>query len=187
MTTSGIEVPRDHDRLLREAVLRSPRVRTWLLPRLPQGLLLRGGGTVLFVCVENACRSLMAEALFNARAPPAWRARSAGTEPAPGPNPRTGPMLEELGVALPDHPPQAMTAELLGEAQVVVTMGCLDSDRCPAVLLERRPRDWELPDPARLDDAGFRAVRDEIARRVAELLREVAGPRTSSGAPGAPV
>ena len=63
--------------------------------------------TVLFVCVENAARSLMAEAMFNANPPAGWRATSAGTQPAAAPNPRTGPMLREVGLELPPHPPAA--------------------------------------------------------------------------------
>ncbi len=133
-----------------------------------------GQATVLFVCVENACRSLMAEAIFNANPPPGWRAVSAGTEPAAAPNPRTGPMLREVGVALPPHAPQPLTEELARGAAVRVTMGCLDHASCPAHLRRAGVVDWGLPDPARLDDAGFRRVRDEITRRVRALARELA-------------
>ena len=130
---------------------------------------------VLFVCVENACRSLMAEAMFNASAPPGWRAISAGTRPASAPNPRTGPMLREVGLRAPDHPPVLLTPEMIGEARICVTMGCLDDDACPARLKQLDYRDWGLPDPAKLDDAGFREVRGELGRRVEGLQREVRG------------
>jgi arsenate reductase (thioredoxin) len=128
---------------------------------------------VLFVCVENAARSLMAEAIFNARAPEGWVAESAGTRPAAGPNPRTGECLTEIGLSLPAHPPQALQAEQLNAAAVVVTMGCLDDASCPANLRNRDLRDWGLPDPAALDDDWFRAVRNEIERRVASLVAEL--------------
>ncbi len=128
---------------------------------------------MLFVCVENACRSLMAEAMFNARPPDGWRAFSAGTEPARSPNPRTGPMLEEIGLALPPHPPRMLTAAMIDAAEIVVTMGCLDHDRCPARLSARGPRDWALPDPARLEDDGFRRVRRELYDRVGALIAEL--------------
>lgn len=136
---------------------------------------MRSVPTVLFVCVENAARSLMAEALFNREAPAGWRAVSAGTRPAAAPNPRTAPMLRELGLRLPDHPPQELTEAVIASARIRVTMGCMDDASCPARLRSAPLRDWGLADPARLDEDGFRAVRDEIARRVSALRREIAG------------
>jgi arsenate reductase (thioredoxin) len=129
---------------------------------------------VLFVCIENAGRSLMAEAMFNAEPPVGWRATSAGTNPATTANPRTKAMLEEVGFLLPDHPPQLLSNELMDQARVRITMGCLDDASCPAHLKSLELRDWSLPDPARLDDAGFRAVRDQIRSRVGGLRRELA-------------
>jgi len=128
---------------------------------------------VVFICVENACRSLMAEAMFNASPPPGWQATSAGTVPSPSPNPRTLPMLAEIGLALPDHPPRLLTKELMDRADLRVTMGCLDDASCPAHLKELELRDWGLRDPARLDDAGFREVRDDIRQRVGRLRLEI--------------
>ena len=129
---------------------------------------------VLFVCVENSCRSLMAEAMFNASPPRGWRAVSAGTLPAPAPNPRTGRMLEEIGLALPDHPPQLLTNDMMTEADRRITMGCLDSTSCPARLKSLEVTEWALPDPAKHDDEGFRNVREEIRRRVEGLAQELA-------------
>ncbi len=130
--------------------------------------------TVLFVCVENACRSLMAEAMFRANPAPGWTATSAGTEPAAAPNPRTARMLAEIGLELPPHPPQGLTEAMLRTAGTVVTMGCLDRASCPARLKEVHMRDWALPDPASLDDAGFRRFRDEIRAHVDGLRRDLA-------------
>ena len=144
-----------------------------LSPRLLRRLLLSPERVVLFVCVENACRSLMAEAIFNADPPTGWRAESAGTEPASRPNPRTLGMLREIGLELPAHPPRALTTALIEESARRVTMGCLDHQSCPARLREGPLVDWALPDPASLDDDGFRRVRDEIRRRVAALHREL--------------
>lgn len=137
---------------------------------------------VLFVCVENAGRSRMAEAIFNADAPAGWRAVSAGTRPAPAPHPRTAPMLKEIGLEMPRHPPRLLTPRMIEESEIRVTMGCLDEAACPARLKELEYRDWGLPDPARLDDAGFRAVRDTIRGLVTELIREL----RSDGKPRAP-
>ena len=129
--------------------------------------------TVLFVCVENACRSLMAEAMFNGNPVPGWRATSAGTQPSAAPNPRTEGMLREVGLELPGHPPQLLTDEMMTASSVVVTMGCLDSASCPAKLKTLRVRDWALPDPAKLDDPGFRQVRRELQGLVEGLRREL--------------
>ena len=137
---------------------------------------------VLFICVGNAGRSLMAESLFNAHRPEGWVAVSAGTQPAGAPNPRTGPMLKEIGLELPPHPPQLLTPEMMERARVRVTMGCLDDESCPARLKTLELRDWALPDPARLDDTGFRDVRDQIAVRIEGLRRELAlADRLSAG------
>ncbi len=97
--------------------------------------------TVLFVCIENACRSLMAEAMFEANGPEGWKAVSAGTLPAASPNPRTGPMLREIGLVLPKHPPQELSGEMRESAVVRVTMGWLDVAGSPAGLksLEGEP------------------------------------------------
>jgi arsenate reductase (thioredoxin) len=129
---------------------------------------------VLFVCVENACRSLMAEAIFNADPPAGWRAISAGTRPAAAANPRTKAMLEERGFLFPDHSPQLLTNAMMDAARVRITMGCLDDTSCPAHLQTLELRDWGLPDPAKLDDAGFREVRDQIRGRIDGLRRELA-------------
>jgi arsenate reductase (thioredoxin) len=129
--------------------------------------------TVLFVCIENAGRSLMAEAVFNANPPPGWRATSGGTRPAEHPNLRTARMLEEIGLGLPEHPPQLATPEMIQQAAVRITMGCLDDAECPANLKTLKMIDWALPDPSRLDDAGARTVRDEIRDRVQGLRTEL--------------
>ena len=130
--------------------------------------------TVLFICVENAGRSLMAEAMFNGNPARGWHAISAGTQPVATPNPRTESMLREIGLELPAHPPQLLTDEMMTTSKVIVTMGCLDSASCPAKLKVIEVRDWALPDPAKLDDAGFRQVRRDLQARVDGLRRELA-------------
>jgi len=129
--------------------------------------------TVLFVCVANAGRSMMAESMFNRNPPSGWRAISAGTQPAAAPHPRTAEMLREIGLELPPHPPQLLSEEMMTTSNVVVTMGCLDSASCPAKLKTIEVRDWALPDPATLDDAGFRRLRQDLQARVEGLRREL--------------
>ncbi|MCI4363018.1 MAG: low molecular weight phosphatase family protein [Thermoplasmata archaeon] len=128
---------------------------------------------VVFICVENAARSLMAESMFNADPPGDWRATSAGTRPAAAPNPRTGPMLKEIQLALPEHRPRHLSPELTDRARVLVTMGCLDDASCPARLKSLELRDWSLEDPAKLDDEGFRRVRDRLVSLVRGLRAEL--------------
>jgi arsenate reductase (thioredoxin) len=128
---------------------------------------------VLFICIENACRSLMAEAIFNANPPPGWRAISAGTRPAAQANPRTGPMLREIGIEPPAHAPELLAPEVMDDARIRVTMGCLDDASCPARLKALELRDWALEDPVPLDDDGFRRIRDRIGELVRGLRTEI--------------
>ncbi|HLM92053.1 MAG TPA: low molecular weight phosphatase family protein [Thermoplasmata archaeon] len=153
------------------ALLRADRLLLLLL--LLQEVLLMAEKLALFICVENAGRSLMAEAMFNASPPPGWRATSAGTKPAAAANPRTRAMLEELGLPPPEHAPQLLSTELMDRARVRVTMGCLDDASCPAHLKSLELRDWMLEDPAKLDDPGFRRVRDQVASLVKGLRTEL--------------
>jgi arsenate reductase (thioredoxin) len=129
--------------------------------------------TVLFVCIENAGRSLMAEAIFNANPPPGWRAHSGGTRPAAEPNPTTRRALEEIGLELPNHAPQLATPDMVEGATVRITMGCMDDAACPANLKTLKMTDWALPDPSGLDEVGVRRVRDEIRSRVQGLRTEL--------------
>jgi len=82
-------------------------------------------------------------------------------------------MLREIGLALPDHPPQPLTRELDEAAGRRVTMGCLDDASCPVHLKEHESTDWALPDPALLGDEEFRKVRDNLRDRVQRLRLEL--------------
>jgi arsenate reductase (thioredoxin) len=122
---------------------------------------------VLFVCVQNAGRSQMAEALFAAAADGRHQARSAGTDPAERVHAEVVAAMSEVGVDVSGHVPRRLAQADAEWADVVVTMGC--GDRCP-VVPGTRYIDWDLPDPAgrALDDV--RAIRDDVARRVDALL-----------------
>jgi arsenate reductase len=125
---------------------------------------------VLFVCLHNAGRSQMSEALFARAAGGSHEARSAGTTPAERVHPEVVEAMSELGVDLGGRVPQRITPELAEWADVVVTMGC--GDECPYVP-GTRYLDWDLPDPKGRPLEEVRRTRDEIERRVRALAREL--------------
>ena len=121
---------------------------------------------VLFVCVENSNRSQMAEAFARMLGGDGVEALSAGSKPSGRINPKAIRFMGELGYDLEAHASKSLD-DIAGDFDAVVTMGCGDS--CPWVPAQRR-EDWALPDPRDMDDDGYRAVRDEIERRVRALL-----------------
>ena len=127
---------------------------------------------VLFVCLHNAGRSQMSQALFERAAAGRHSAASAGTTPAERVHPEVVEVMNELGIDLADRRPQRLTDELAEQADVVVTMGC--GDACPYIP-GRRYLDWELRDPKGLASDEVRAIRDDIAARVAHLAAELDG------------
>ncbi len=128
---------------------------------------------VLFVCLHNAGRSQMAQALFNRAAAGRAVGVSAGTTPGERVHPEVVEVMRELGIDLSAERPKALTEDLQRRADRAVTMGC--GDACPLV---RAPViDWALPDPKGRPVAEVRAIRDEIARRVHALVAEVAPAR----------
>ena len=127
--------------------------------------------TVLFACVHNAGRSQMAEAIFNQRAQGRHRAISAGTEPAEAVHPQVVAAMLQLGIDLSGARPRLLTADLADEADVAISMGCDVAAACPALRIPMR--DWALADPAGMSLAQVRDIRDDIDRRVTELLTEL--------------
>jgi protein-tyrosine-phosphatase len=125
---------------------------------------------VLFVCVHNAGRSQMAAALLDHRAAGRVRVRSAGSTPADQINPAVIEVMRELGLDLSHEFPKALTGDAVRAADVVVTMGC--GDACP-VFPGIRYLDWDLDDPAGRTVDAVRPIRDEIDRRVQDLLAEL--------------
>jgi arsenate reductase (thioredoxin) len=124
---------------------------------------------VLFVCIQNAGRSQMAEALFERAAGGEHEARSAGSRPAERVHPEVIEAMAEVGVDLADRTPRGLDRIDLEWADLVVTMGC--GDECP-VLPGKRYVDWDLQDPAGQPVEEVRAIRDEIEQRVASLLAD---------------
>jgi arsenate reductase (thioredoxin) len=125
---------------------------------------------VLFVCLQNAGRSQMSEALFARDAAGRHEARSAGTAPGDRVHPEVVETMREIGIDLSTRLPRRLTDEDAGWADLVVTMGC--GDECP-YLPGKRYLDWDLPDPKDRPLEEVRASRKEIERRVGELLSEL--------------
>jgi arsenate reductase len=124
--------------------------------------------TILFVCVENTFRSVLSEELFNSKAPPGWRAESAGVSPAASVNPDVRQLLSEVGIKLTERTPRVVTPALVAKASRVVTFGCLD--RCP-IGAEGKGEDWPLPGATGKTFEELRGIRDELSRRVDDLIR----------------
>jgi arsenate reductase (thioredoxin) len=127
----------------------------------------------LFVCLHNAGRSQMSEALFERAAAGRHEARSAGTEPADQVHPEVVEAMAELQVDLSDRKPRKLSRADAEWADVVVTMGC--GDECPYIP-GKRYLDWDLPDPKGQPLQTVRATRDEIDRRIQALLHELDNP-----------
>jgi arsenate reductase (thioredoxin) len=126
---------------------------------------------VLFVCVHNAGRSQMAAALLQHHAGGRVRVRSAGTEPSDEIDPNVVAAMAERGLDVAAARPRGLRDDDLRDADVVITMGC--GDACP-VFPATRYLDWDLPNPAGRPLAEIRPIRDDIERRVVDLLRELA-------------
>ena len=126
---------------------------------------------VLFVCVENACRSQMAQGFAAMLGGGRVAAFSAGSRPSGKVNPTAIRVMEELGHDMSGHRSEGLDALPEGTFDAVVTMGC--GDACPNVPASIR-RDWQVPDPKAMPLDEFRAVRDGIGRQVRDLLAELA-------------
>jgi arsenate reductase len=124
----------------------------------------------LFVCLHNAGRSQMSEALFSRAAEGMHEGRSAGTTPGERVHPEVVEVMAELGFDLGGRTPRRLTTEDAEWADVVVTMGC--GDKCPYVP-GKRYIDWDLPDPKGRPVDEVRDLRDEIERRTAALAAEL--------------
>jgi protein-tyrosine-phosphatase len=128
--------------------------------------------TVLFVCLHNSGRSQMSRALFDQAADGRHRGLSAGSvaDPDGAVHPEVVTVMREVGIDLDDVKPIRLTRELAEQADVVVTMGC--GDACPYIP-GKRYIDWDLPDPRGRAISEVRATRDDIDRRVKDLVQQL--------------
>ena len=126
--------------------------------------------TVLFVCVHNAGRSQMAAALLNKYGAGRVQVLSAGSAPANEVNPAVIEVMREVGIDLTSETPKRLSTEAVQASDVVITMGC--GDACP-IFPGKRYLDWQLDDPAGQGPDAVRPIRDDIDRRIQELLAEL--------------
>ena len=133
--------------------------------------------TVLFVCLQNAGRSQMSQALFQRAAGDAHHALSAGTTPADQVHPEVVQVMRELDIDLAHRTPQPLTRHLAEQADVVVTMGC--GDQCPSIP-GKQYINWDLADPAGQPIDKVREIRDDIDRRIEALVIDLEASRGRS-------
>ena len=126
--------------------------------------------TVLFVCVHNAGRSQMAAGFMNAIGAGRVEVLSAGSAPKDSINPIAVQAMQEVGIDISNNVPKVLTPEAVQESDAVITMGC--GDACP-YYPGKRYEDWVLDDPAGQCIESVRVIRDDIKKRVEQLLSEL--------------
>ena len=128
--------------------------------------------TILFVCVENAGRSQMAEGFFSKYAPAGYRAVSAGTKPAGQINPLAVQAMKESGIDISRQKSKIITDDMIRNSTKAINMGCMDRSDCPLLFLNN-PVDWSIEDPKGKPIEKVREIRDEIERRVKEFAENL--------------
>ena len=125
---------------------------------------------ILFICVENAGRSQMAEGFFRKYAPSGYEPQSAGTKPIGAIIPLVITVMKEIGIDISNQKPKIISDSMIQQSSRTVNMGCIDKESCPALLVQN-VLDWEIPDPKgkSLDDV--RKIRDLIEKRILELCK----------------
>lgn len=126
---------------------------------------------ILFVCVENAGRSQIAEAFFQKYSPSQFQAISAGTSPAKNLNPLVVEAMKEVGITL-SQKPKLLSSDMIDDSFRTINMGCMDKESCPALFVKDIP-DWEIPDPKGKSLNEVRQIRDDIETRVKELIQSL--------------
>jgi len=131
--------------------------------------------TILFVCIENAGRSQMAEGFFNKYAPKGYKAISAGTKPVSQINPLAVEIMREVGIDISNQKSKDITEDMIRNSAKIVNMGCMERESCPTLFLHNF-LDWNIEDPKDKPIGKVEEIRNEINQRVKEL---VAGLKTN--------
>ena len=127
---------------------------------------------ILFVCVENAGRSQMAEGFFRKLGPSNFEVMSAGTKPASEINPTAVQVMKEVDIDISQNRSKTITSEMISESDTVINMGCMDKESCPALFVEDID-DWNIEDPKGKSIEHVRKIRDGIEARVLELVESL--------------
>lgn len=128
---------------------------------------------VLFVCVENAGRSQIAEGFFNGKyAPKGYRAVSAGTRPAGQINPLAVQAMQEVGIDISAQKAKIITEDMIKASAKAVNMGCMDQSECPMLFINN-VIDWGIEDPKGKPIEKVRQIRDDIEQRVKEIAESL--------------
>ena len=128
--------------------------------------------SILFVCVENAGRSQMAEGFFNKYAPKGYEAISAGTKPVSQLNPIAVEVMREAGIDISNQKSKELTEDMIHNSSNIVNMGCMEKESCPTLFLQNL-LDWNIEDPKDKPIEKVREIRDEINQRVKEIVASI--------------
>ena len=127
---------------------------------------------VLFVCVENAGRSQMAEAFFRKFTENKFNVISAGTTPSPKLNPIVVQVMEEIGIDMTEQSPKTLSDSMISSSFKTINMGCMDKESCPALFV-KDVIDWNVPDPKEKTIDQVREIRDQIENKVLNLIATI--------------
>ncbi len=130
---------------------------------------------VLFICVQNSARSQIAEGFFRKYANGRITCVSAGTVPADKVNPNAIAVMREVGIDISTNKPKILTEEMIDRASIIINMGCMDNNSCPAVLLKSKKamEDWRIEDPSGKSIVEIRGIRDKIEWKIKDLVRRL--------------
>jgi protein-tyrosine-phosphatase len=127
---------------------------------------------ILFVCIENAGRSQMAEAFFRKYMPKGFEAISAGTKPSTQVNPIVLQAMKEIGIDIENQTPKHISQQIISESEKAINMGCIDKESCPALFM-KDILDWQIPDPKGKSIEEVRKIRDQIKTKMMILIKSL--------------
>ena len=128
--------------------------------------------TILFVCVENAGRSQMAEGFFKKYAPEGFVPASAGTKPISQIDPLAIQVMNDIGIDISKQKPKDLSEDMMRNSDKIINMGCMDNNFCPTLFIPK-VIDWGIEDPKGKQIEQVREIRDEIERRIKELATDI--------------
>lgn len=127
---------------------------------------------ILFMCVENAGRSQIAEGFFRKYVTSGYQPISAGTQPVGEINPLAIKVMKEVGIDISKQTPKMISEEMITQSTKIINMGCMDEESCPALFLNN-VIDWAIPDPKDKSIDKVREIRDEIEKKIKEIVADL--------------